>query len=51
MEYNLAYLLRTCFYILEYSGAIEGQWLFLVISNALYANNVSIYCSIKEYLF
>jgi hypothetical protein len=51
MEYNLAYLLGTCFYILEYNSAIEGQWLFLVISNALYTNNVFIYYSTKGYLF
>jgi hypothetical protein len=51
IEYNLAYLLGTCFYALEYSGAIEGQWLFLAVSNALYINNVSIYYSTKGYLF
>jgi hypothetical protein len=51
MEHNLAYLLGTCFYALEYGGAIEGQWLFLVVSDALYANNVFICCSTKGYLF
>jgi hypothetical protein len=51
MEHNLAYLLGTCFYTLEYSGAIKGQRLFLAVSNALYTNNISIYCSTKEYLF
>jgi hypothetical protein len=51
VEYNLAYLLGICFYVLEYSGALEGQQLFLAVSDALYTNNVSIYYSIKEYLF
>ena len=51
MEHNLAYLLGTYFYALEYGGAIEGQRLFLAASNALYTNNVSIRCSTKGYLF
>jgi hypothetical protein len=51
VEHNLAYLLGTCFYTLEYSGALEEQRLFLAASNALYTNNVSIYYSIKGYLF
>jgi hypothetical protein len=51
MEHNLVYLLETCFYILEYSSALEGQQLFLAVSDALYTNNVSIYYNIKGYLF
>jgi hypothetical protein len=51
MEYNLAYLLGTCFYALEYSDALEGQRLFLAVSDALYTNDVSICYSTKGYLF
>ena len=40
-----------CFYALEYSGAIEGQQLFMAASNALYTNNVSIYYSTEGYMF
>ena len=51
MEHNLVYLLETCFYALEYNSALKEQQLFLVISNTLYINNVSIYYNIKGYLF
>jgi hypothetical protein len=47
----LAYLLVTCFYALEYSGAIEGQRLFMAASDALYTDDVSIYYSTKGYMF
>jgi len=47
----LAYLLVICFYILEYSSAIERQRLFIVTSDALYINDVFIYYNTKEYIF
>ena len=37
--------------MLEYSSAIEGQRLFIAVSDALYTNNVSIYYSTKGYVF
>jgi hypothetical protein len=40
-----------CYYALEYSSAIEGQRLFMAASNALYTDDVSIYCSTKGYVF
>ena len=47
----MAYLLVICFYILEYSSAIERQRLFIVTSDALYINDVFIYYNTKEYIF
>ena len=51
VNHNLVYLLTICFYALEYSGAIEGQRVFMAASDALYTNNVSIRYSTKGYLF
>jgi hypothetical protein len=51
VEHNLAYLLGTCFYALEYGGAMEGQRLFLAASDASYADDVSTRCSTEGYLF
>ena len=41
----------TCFYTLEFGGAIEEQWVFITASDALYTDDVSICYNIKEYLF
>jgi hypothetical protein len=51
VNYNLAYLLVICFYALEYSGAMEGQRLFMAASNALYADDVSTRYSTEGYVF
>jgi hypothetical protein len=40
-----------CYYVLEYSGAIEGQRLFMAASDALYNNDVSIRYSTEGYVF
>ena len=48
---NLAYLLVMCYYALEYSGAIEGQRLFMAASDTLYTNNVSIRYNTEGYVF
>ena len=47
----MAYLLVTCFYALEYGGAMEGQRLFMAASDALYTDDVSTRYSTKEYVF
>jgi hypothetical protein len=51
VNHNLAYLLGTCFYALEFGGAIEGQRVFMAASDASYADDVSTRCSTEGYLF
>jgi hypothetical protein len=51
-NHNLAYLLGTCFYALEYGGIIEAsQRLFMAASDALYTDDILTRYNTKGYLF
>jgi hypothetical protein len=51
INHNLVYLLNTYFYILKFNSIIKEQWVFIVINDALYIDDVFIRYNIKRYLF